>query len=341
MYVCDQQLRGLLPQLDIRIEDEAEPFNADDQLQPASIDFRLSHIFWKPQRRSTLDLRRSRLLEIQPRRYYRRTQLAAGEAITLRPFELLLGRTLEQFSIPNGYAGDLTGRSSFARLGLMINANGGFINPGWRGHMPLQLVNFSPNPIRLIPGIAICQVRLTKLTELAERPYGHPRLESKYLNDDGGPSYWWRDKRVKRLHSVLAEKLVEEKIQRDIEEVIDSREPEVIERLEAQIGSMRVDDLQSADSVLERFAETEDRRRSLRLWAINVSRASFTVGITVSLWVVNKLPPVRWWYYTVWFAAIVLFGLSAYAFRTEVGDHFGTRELRESRRSLRPRSPDE
>jgi len=335
MYLCDHHLRELLPELKIEIEEGSDAFNVDDQVQPASIDIRLSHVFWRPRRRFTIDLRRSRLLEIEPRRYYKRTRLALGETITIGSSELLLGRTLEEFEVPNGYAAELTGRSSFARLGLMINATGGFINPGWRGRMPLQLVNFSPNPIRLVPGLPICQVRFVKLSDLAEKPYGHPDLQSKYLNDDGGPSYWWRDKRIKKLHSLLSEKCVEERIQREIEQSIGPCEPEVIERLERLVARMRVDDMQSVESVLERFAEKEDGRRSLRQWAINLSRASFTVGIAASLWVANKLPPLHWWHWAAWGGSLILFTLSVYAFRTEVGGHFGTRELRES---PRPRS---
>jgi len=333
MYLCDRHLRDLLPRIRIDSEQGAQPFDADDQVQPASIDLRLSHVFWRPQKRLTVDLRRARLLEIQPRRYYRRTALSTGETITIRPMELLLGRTLEEFAVPNGYAAELTGRSSFARLGLMVNATGGFINPGWRGRMPLQLVNFSPNAIRLIPGLPICQLRFVKLTDMADRPYGHPELQSKYLNDDGGPSYWWRDKRIKKLHALLSERLVEERIQQDIERIIGPQEPEVIERLERLVARMRIDELQSADSVLDRFAQTEERRRLFRRWAINVSRACFTVGMTASLWVANKLPPVRWWHYTIWSGALVLIGLSVYAFRTEVGDHFGAVELRRCRES--------
>lgn len=276
--------------------------------QPASLDLRLSQTFWKPQKRFTLDLRRARLLEIQPRRYYRRTQLSFGETITLRPRELLLGRTLEEFTVPNGYAADLIGRSSFARLGLQVTASGGFINPGWRGRMPLQLLNLGPNPIRLVPGLPICQIRFVRLTDVAERPYGHPELQSKYMDDDGGPSYWWRDKRIKKLHERLSEKLVEQRIQNEVERIIGGREPEVMERLETLVGGLRVHDLQSADALLERFAEGEDSRRTRRRWAINLSRASFTVGVTASLWVANKLPPVHWWHWVVGAAHCVLVG---------------------------------
>ena len=172
MYLCDRDLRLLLPDLRVLVEEGSDPFDAEVQVQPASIDLRLSHVFWRPQRRFPVDLRRTRLLEIQPRRYYRKVRLGLGETMTLKPGELLLGRTLEEFTIPNGYAAELIGRSSFARMGLMISATGGFINPGWRGRMPLQLVNFGPNPIRLVAELPICQILIAKLTGIEERPYG-------------------------------------------------------------------------------------------------------------------------------------------------------------------------
>jgi hypothetical protein len=256
--------------------------------------------------------------------------LSFGETITIRPRELLLGRTLEEFTVPNGYAAQLTGRSSFARLGLQVTASGGFINPGWRGRMPLQLTNLSPNPIRLVPGLPICQVHFVRLTDLPEKPYGHPDLDSKYMQDDGGPSYWWRDKRIKALHERLSERLVEARIQHQVERLMGDREPEVIERFERFVAALRVHELQSADSLLEQFAETEDRRRTFRRWAINLSRGSFTVGISASLWVANKLPPLHWWHWAVWGAALVSIAVSLYAFRTEVGEHFGHSELRAS-----------
>jgi deoxycytidine triphosphate deaminase len=334
MYLCDSHLRQLLPEIQVVAEDGAEPFRPDDQVQPSSIDLRLSAVFWRPLRRFTIDLRRPRLLEVHPRRYYRKVVLGTGETILLRPFELLLGRTLEEFSVPNGYAAELTGRSSFSRLGLMVNATGGYINPGWRGRMPLQLVNFGPNPIRLVAGLPICQVRFARLTDLAARPYGDPALQSTYLDDDGGPSYWWRDKRIKTLHTLLAERLVEERIQRALYSAIGPREPEVIERLEQCVARTRMAEVHNAEALLEDFAASEERRRGYRRLAINLSRGSFTVGITASLWVANKLPPVQWWHVATWCGAICLATLSVYAFRSEVGDHFGTAELRASRRDI-------
>jgi len=237
----------------------------------------------------------------------------------------LLGRTLEEFTIPNGYAAELVGRSSFARLGLMVTVTGGFINPGWRGRMPLQMVNFSPNSIRLISGIPICQIRIVRLTDKAERTYGLLELNSKYMNDDGGPSYWWRDKRIKELHKVLAEKDVAVSVQERLGQVIGKTEPEIVERLEKFVGSLRIEELQNADTTLDNFAKSEDRRRTFRQWFIHVGRALFTAGIPISLWAWNKLP-IQWWHYMIWSGSLALFFISGYAYWTEVGEHFGAKE---------------
>src|SRR5205085_4347843 len=120
-------------------------------------------------------------------------------SIVLKPSEMLLGRTYEIFTIPKDHAGKLEGRSSFARLGLAVHCSADFINPGYRGHMPLQLINFSRSSIRVFPLIPICQLILVRLSSTPTRVYGDRELSSKYMDDDGGPSYWWRDKRIKSL----------------------------------------------------------------------------------------------------------------------------------------------
>lgn len=330
MYLSDHDLHDLLPRLNIQAEDNVEPFNPDENIQPASIDFRLSCRFWRPLKRFTIDLRRPQLLEIQPRRYYRVTNLLIGDTIILKPNELLLGRTSEEFSIPNGYAGEITGRSSFSRLGLMVNSTGGFINPGWHGRMPIQLYNFGPNSIRITPGLPICQLRVVKVTTISDRPYGDVMLQSNYVDDDGGPSYWWRDKRIKALHSLLSQKTVEGRIQTAIYKIIGNCEPEVIERLEVFVKDMRLDQLQNADTILDAFAHKENRRRSIRRWLIHLFRASFSVAIGASLWIGNK-PPIQMLHHIVWFISFCIVILSLYAFRTEVGDHFGITELHRCR----------
>jgi deoxycytidine triphosphate deaminase len=148
-------------------------------------------------------LRKAVILQNDPRRYWKKRVLHEGEFITLRPGRLLLGRTYEEFSVPGDCAGKIEGRSSFARLGLNVHCTQDFANPGYRGHMPLQLYDSSPSPIRIFPYIPICQLILIRLSSTPTQLYGIKQLQSKYMNDDGGPSYWWRDDRIKRLQEAL------------------------------------------------------------------------------------------------------------------------------------------
>ncbi len=175
MYLSDNHIKEKLSELDINCENNKFPFSEEVQIQPCSIDIRLDCIFWKTKKSTkSIDLRKSKLLEASPRRYWQMTTLNEGECIVLKPGEFVLGRTYEVFSIPNDCAGKLEGRSSMARLGLSSQIGADFINPGWRGRMPIQLVNYSRSSIKVFPYIPICQLMLIRLTGLPSRIYGEP-----------------------------------------------------------------------------------------------------------------------------------------------------------------------
>ena len=116
MYLSDTDIRLRLAELDIECLDPAHPFQPDEQIQPCSIDLRLSNIFWEPRRGATIDLRKSALLVLQPRRYYRRKALRPEEYVTLKPGRMLIASTYEKFSVPITCAAKIEGRSSFGRL---------------------------------------------------------------------------------------------------------------------------------------------------------------------------------------------------------------------------------
>ena len=330
MFLSDRDLKKLLPALNIKVEGGFPEFDPDAQIATCSIDLRLGSSFWKPQaRKIALDLRKPRLFEIQPSRYYRRESLAEGQVIVIKPGQLLLGRTLEQFTVPNGHLFDLTGRSSFARLGLMVNVTGGHINPGWRGHMTLQLVNTGPTAIRITPGLPICQARVARLSSEVDRPYGTASLGSLYTEDDGGPSYWWRDKRVKALYERLDQKSVESKATSEMNVLLADQEPEVVERLEKYVDRAPAHVLSNSTELLESFATKEGRRRLIRAWTINLSRGLFTVTISASLWLYTQAPRQNW-HYALWATSLLFLVASIYAFRAEVGEHFDQRALRKA-----------
>lgn len=208
-------------------------------------------------------------------------------------------RIYEQFRIPDEYAGKIEGRSSYARIGLAIHCTGDFINPGWNGFMPLQLFNASPFPIKILPYLPICQLMLVPLSSAPERTYGDEELASKYVNDDGGPSYWWRDRMVKALHEELGSANVPVGIQNEIVELVKFEDPEMLGRFERFVAKKRIGQVDNAQTVLDDFAGAESRRRwldravgfpfvVLLAWSINLLTTGYTPW-HLAVWLVASL----------------------------------------------------
>jgi len=273
MYLADRDIKALSGELNLQGPNPDHPFDPDSQIQPCSIDLRISNVFWRPSRRRrlwrrllpwrevTIDLRRSSVHDLDPLRDWRQIELREGESLIVRPGETIMGRIYERFQMPIGCAGKIEGRSSFARLGLSIHCTGDFINPGWQGFMPLQLSNHGPYPLRIAPYFSICQLMLVRLSSEPDRSYGDAELRSKYVNDDGGPSLWWRDGRVEQLQERLGQFNATEAIRQRIVNTVRFESPEVIERFQRRIDRGRVGKIENADQVLDEFARAEDRRR--------------------------------------------------------------------------------
>jgi hypothetical protein len=173
----------------------------------------------------------------------------------------VLGRIYESLRIPDSCAGRIEGRSSFARLGLAVHCTGDFINPGWSGYMPLQLHNVGPYPVRIAPYTSLCQLMLIKLSSEPEHTYGDTELRSKYVNDDGGPSLWWRDRQIEKLRDRLAEVDAGERLQQQIIALVRFESPDVLERFQRHVQSRRLEQVENVDDVLDGFGKREDWRR--------------------------------------------------------------------------------
>jgi hypothetical protein len=226
---------------------------------------------------------------------------------------MISGRVYEKFTIPNGYAGKIEGRSSFARLGLMIHCAADFINPGYKGHMPLQLVNVGNTEIRLSPYMPICQLILVKLTTDAEKPYGHDERDSKYIDDDGGPSYWWKDTNVKKLRRLLVERSVPDAVRESVYQLISKRDTDLIERFEEYIFKNPNLAWTNAHEVIEAFSKSENRRFR---WAYCRHKTALWAGpafLTLSIGCVFRTPytPLH---YALWIASAGLLFLTAWRF---------------------------
>ena len=175
----------LLSDGDLRKEIESgrlllEPWDSD-MLQPSSIDVRLDRHFRVFQN--------SRYTHIDPRE--RQDELttpveATGDdPFVLHPGEFVLGSTFESVGLPDDLAGRLEGKSSLGRLGLLTHSTAGFIDPGFTGHITLELSNVANLPITLWPGMKIGQLCLFRLSSPAENPYGTARAGSRYQGQRG------------------------------------------------------------------------------------------------------------------------------------------------------------
>ena len=171
--------RDILAQIDAgRIA--MDPWDPD-MLQPSSIDVRLDRFFrvFNNQQYTHIDpaLQQDDLTTlVEPK---------GDDPFVLHPGEFVLGSTLEVCSLPDDLAGRLEGKSSLGRLGLLTHSTAGFIDPGFSGHITLELSNVANLPITLWPGMKIGQLCLIRLSSPAEEPYGSASVGSKYQGQRG------------------------------------------------------------------------------------------------------------------------------------------------------------
>lgn len=112
--------------------------------------------------------------------------IAFGDSgYVVHPGDFILGCTDEIIGIPSWMLARVEGKSSLGRLGLLVHATAGYIDPGWYGRITLEIGNVSRVPIRLRPLMLICQISFLTLTTAADRPYGSDGLRSRYRGQDG------------------------------------------------------------------------------------------------------------------------------------------------------------
>ena len=115
----------------------------------------------------------------------REVSVELGEEFILHPGEFVLGSTYELITLPDDVAARLEGKSSLGRLGLMTHSTAGFIDPGFSGHVTLELANVATLPIKLYPGMKIGQLCFFRLSSPAEHPYGSEKYGSRYQGQRG------------------------------------------------------------------------------------------------------------------------------------------------------------
>ncbi|MDQ3937709.1 MAG: dCTP deaminase [Chloroflexota bacterium] len=169
--LSDRDIRAALQAGRVRID----PYDAAC-LQPSSVDLHLDGDFrvFRNNRYPYIDVRAPQpdLTEL--------VSIADDEPFILHPSEFVLGQTLEWVELPDDLVSRLEGKSSLGRLGLLIHSTAGYVDPGWKGNLTLELSNVANLPIALYRGMKIGQISFFKMSSAVERPYGSRELGSKY-----------------------------------------------------------------------------------------------------------------------------------------------------------------
>lgn len=176
MIYSDRTIKDSISSGKIAIEPYEPSF-----VQPSSVDLRVGNGF-----RVFVNHRYS---EIDPRApqadLTQLVEVGEEEPFMLHPGEFVLGSTLERVRLGVDVVARLEGKSSLGRLGLLIHSTAGFIDPGFEGHITLELSNVATLPIAIYPGMKIGQISFYQMTTAAEYPYGSPELGSKYQGQSG------------------------------------------------------------------------------------------------------------------------------------------------------------
>lgn len=178
MILSDSDLWMRLRVGDIKIDPEPD---LDLQVQPASIDLRLGYDF------RTFNYTRQALVDpVDPATFEQLTTdttLKDGERFLIQPGEFVLGTTLEHVEVPNDLVARLEGRSSVGRLGIVIHSTAGYIDPGFKGTITLEISNLGRIAVALYPKMRICQLAFEVLTSPATESYAYKRT-AKYQGQD-------------------------------------------------------------------------------------------------------------------------------------------------------------
>lgn len=176
MLLSDRDILAEINAQRIRVE----PYD-EAMIQPSSIDFRLDRYFrvFENHRYPHIDpaADQSDLTRV--------VEPDGDEPFILHPGEFVLGSTFEVVTLPDDLAARVEGKSSLGRLGLLTHATAGFVDPGFSGHVTLELANVATLPIKLYPGMKIGQLCFFRLSSPAEHPYGSEKYGSRYQGQRG------------------------------------------------------------------------------------------------------------------------------------------------------------
>ncbi len=176
MLLSDRDIKAEIDTERVRLE----PYDPG-MIQPSSIDVRLDKFF------RLFDNHKYPVIDpsLDQPELTRLVEVSSDDGFVLHPGEFVLGSTLETVTLPDDLAARVEGKSSLGRLGLMTHATAGFVDPGFSGHVTLELSNVATLPIILWPGMKIGQLCFFRLSSPAENPYGSAKYGSHYQGQRG------------------------------------------------------------------------------------------------------------------------------------------------------------
>jgi dCTP deaminase len=180
--LSDKDLKKVIEEENAVYVEDGPELDKDLQIGPSSIDLRLGYDFGYLETRKVSSLDTKNMDDISD--LQRKMEATPEEGVVVHPGEFIIGTTLETVKIPENLVARIEGRSSYARLGLIPHAAGGFVDAGFEGQITLEIQNLGNVPITIYPEDRICQMAIETMTSQAENPYGEKK-DSKYMHQKG------------------------------------------------------------------------------------------------------------------------------------------------------------
>lgn len=315
MRLSSTDIRSLFEEGCLGIKsDQEHPFETDKQIRPSSVDLRISNKFWKfnSDKIKTLDLADSSLskaIKDNPDLMYEKIELQEHEFIEVKSGEILLTETLEELKIPDFLSGALKGRSSFARLGISVHCTGDYLNPGYQGCMPIQIVNNSPIPVKIYPYLSMAQLVLytlssepdVKYQSLQDTIYNHERCNTQ------GLSLWYRDQAIDNLAYKITGTRFNRNAEERIKKLMSRNDTRFLKQVEEDFKRKKISQPQQIEQELENY-ENKDVKRDKKMRLVFWLTTLF-FGADLSVFIPSLIQAIsnnNFQDTTFWFSFIIL-----------------------------------
>lgn len=180
--LSDRDIREIVEEKNAVQVKEGPELDYDLQLGPSSFDLRLGYEF------GVINTRKIEMIDARDMKKYQNyintEKHTPEEGVVIHPGEFILGSTLEMLNVPNDLVARVEGRSSYGRLGIIVHATAGYVDPGFKGDITLEIQNLGNAPVKLYPEDRVCQVVFETMTSESETPYGSKK-DSKYMGQTG------------------------------------------------------------------------------------------------------------------------------------------------------------